>query len=202
MGKEVSFGWVDSYPIQHPQKRAFLHAYAEGSTIAKACDLAGVHRLTHYDWLKNDGPELAAYRAAFADARERRFEVLEQEARRRAVDGVESTYVGKDGQVYNEIKYSDTLLIFLMKGEHPEKYRDNYQAQINVQNNFDHFRDMMRLPEVHTKIYEGEVIRDADTGPASANAPRTDDLPPPSTNPPTDGGSQAGGDSSLTSGKP
>ena len=51
-------------------------------------------------------------------------DALEDEAVRRAVDGVDEQvfYQGKACGVVR--KYSDTLLIFLLKGRRPERYRD------------------------------------------------------------------------------
>ena len=48
--------------------------------------------------------------------------------RRRAVEGVEEPvgwYKGEAGGVVR--KYSDTLLIFLLKGRKPEMYRERYE---------------------------------------------------------------------------
>ena len=53
---------------------------------------------------------------------------LEDEARRRAFDGVQRSvfYKGKKVGVVRE--YSDTLLIVLLKAHEPEKYRENVKV--------------------------------------------------------------------------
>jgi len=61
---------------------------------------------------------------------------LEEEARRRAFTGVlEPVYgrVGKDedGKIGTVRKYSDTLLIFLLKGAKPGKYRENHKHELS-----------------------------------------------------------------------
>lgn len=66
------------------KKDRFIAAYGETGTITAAADLAGIHRSTHYDWLKTD----AAYAGRFEAAKEEAAERLEAEARRRAVEGV------------------------------------------------------------------------------------------------------------------
>lgn len=71
--------------IIHPKKRAFLAAYAECGTVTRAAEIAGIERNTHYVWLKDDPDYAKACEAAYEQAAER----LEQEARRRAVEGVE-----------------------------------------------------------------------------------------------------------------
>jgi hypothetical protein len=135
------------------QRRAFLAAYAVSGNLSRAAKAAKVARRSHYDWMTDP-----AYAAAFEDAREQAGEALEEEARRRAVTGTLKPviYQGslcreevaertesidpETGEVtvkteYKKIgkplairEYSDTLLIFLMKGAMPNKYRDNVQV--------------------------------------------------------------------------
>jgi hypothetical protein len=93
-------------------------AYRETGNISHAALLAGVHRRHHYRWL-ND-PE---YAAAFAVAQPMAVGVLLDEAHRRAVEGVVEPagwFQGEPGGYVR--KYSDTLLIFLIKGS-SEGYR-------------------------------------------------------------------------------
>ena len=102
------------------KKRAFLAAYAEVGTITRAAEIAGVERKSHYLWMAKD----PAYVEAFAAAGEQAGDRLEQEARRRAIEGVTEP-VWYRGQKVGEVqKYSDTLLIFLLKGAKPEKYAE------------------------------------------------------------------------------
>ncbi len=55
---------------------------------------------------------------------------LEAAAIERAVHGVVTITADKDGNVIKEeTRYSDTLLIFLMKARHPEKYRENVRLE-------------------------------------------------------------------------
>ena len=101
----------------------FLAAFAETATITAAAEVADVGRRTHYDWMAD--PE---YAARFADAEQEAVDALEAEARRRAVVGVEEPvgwYQGVPGEYVR--KYSDTLLIFLLKGAKPEKYRERFE---------------------------------------------------------------------------
>lgn len=90
-----------------------------------AAQVAGIDRGTHYRWLQDD-PE---YAAAFAESSESAIERLEREAVRRAAEGV-SEPVYHRGQVVGHVqKYSDTLLIFLLKAARPDKYRDNVRME-------------------------------------------------------------------------
>jgi hypothetical protein len=98
--------------------------------VTHAAAAARIDRTTHNHWL-NAEPH---YAEAFAVAKERANENLEREARRRAVEGTEEP-VFHQGKVCGGIrKYSDTLLIFLMKGAMPDRYRErvDVNAQVNV----------------------------------------------------------------------
>ncbi len=111
-------------------QRAALSAYAQTGNLRLALEAAKVGRRTHYDWLRDD-PE---YAAAFERAREEAADRLEEEAVRRAIQGVRRKRFTARGdpvidpetkQQYEELVYSDTLLIFLLKGLRPEKFRES-----------------------------------------------------------------------------
>lgn len=122
----------------------FIDALSLGGNVKIACMAAGVSRSTVYLERKNNQDFAASWDGALDEA----TDILEQEATRRAVHGVEEpvTSGGKlvmiDGEVIDPEtgekriikvpltvrKYSDTLLIFLLKGARPSKYRDNYKA--------------------------------------------------------------------------
>lgn len=97
-----------------------LAALAETGNVSKAAEAAGIDRGTHYKWASAD-PE---YKAACVDAMESAADKLEEEARRRAHDGVDEPVYQGGKKVGTVRKYSDTLLIFLLKGARPEKYRE------------------------------------------------------------------------------
>ena len=122
-----------------PKQQAFLAAYSMCGNVSAAARLARCARSQHYWWLQK--PE---YAEAFAEAREKALDLLEAEARRRAVEGTEEPVVHKgrlcykldpQGRRTNELltvrKYSDTLLIFLLKGAMPEKYRDSVKVELS-----------------------------------------------------------------------
>lgn len=109
-------------------KAKFLAEYRELGNVSYAAKAAGIARRSHYEWLKED----AEYKAAFEDAADEAADVLEAEARRRAVDGHEEPVFGSlgagagSGVVGAIRKYSDTLLIFLLKGSRPEKFAERH----------------------------------------------------------------------------
>ena len=111
-------------------KRRFLARFAETGNVTDACRAAGIkRRRVVYEWQERDDEFAAEYREAEIIA----TEVLEIEARRRAVEGLRRLKFDKGvaitdpetGEPYRELEYSDTLLIFLLKARAPEKYRDN-----------------------------------------------------------------------------
>ena len=93
------------------RQKAFLEEYKQCATITHACKIALIARQRHYKWLASD----PAYAKAFEEAKVAATDALVAEARRRATQGVEEP-VYYQGEVVGTIrKYSDTLLIFLLK---------------------------------------------------------------------------------------
>jgi hypothetical protein len=110
----------------HLKKPAVLAAFRGCANITRACQIADICRDTFYRWLKED-PE---FRAAYEDSREEAIQVLEDEAVRRAYEGVERPVYQGGKKVGVVQEYSDTLLIFLLKGARPQKYRDNMRQEV------------------------------------------------------------------------
>lgn len=107
------------------KKAAFLKAFGVAGTILHAAAAVGIDRHTHYNWLKSD-PE---YAAAFAEAEVGVTELLEHEAVRRAKDGVEEPVFHDGAIVGHKLKYSDLLMIFLLKARAPQKYRETIRNE-------------------------------------------------------------------------
>lgn len=90
-------------------------------------DSVGISRPTAY----NERRRNAEFARAWAEVEEATTEWLEREALRRAAEGVvekESWQIDKDGKrVLRErtTRYSDALLVFLLKARRPEVYREN-----------------------------------------------------------------------------
>jgi hypothetical protein len=90
--------------------------------VAAAAKATAIGRRTHYDWLEHD-PE---YAARFKDVDADVTEALETEARRRAQFGVEEPVYYQGQRVDTIRRFSDTLLIFLLKARRPEVYRERF----------------------------------------------------------------------------
>lgn len=107
-------------------KLSFLAALAETGSVTKAIALTGVKVRTLYGLKKSD-EEFAKQWEAALDAG---VDQLIDEARRRAYDGVEEQVFDKNGQLTGvRKKFSDILLMFLIKAKRPE-YRDRYGVEM------------------------------------------------------------------------
>ena len=87
------------------RKKELLAAYEEFCTVTAACRKVGLSRQTWYAWKGED----EKFAEDVGHAEESVADSLEEEAIRRARDG------------------SDTLLIFLLKGLRPHRYKDRYE---------------------------------------------------------------------------
>jgi hypothetical protein len=114
-------------------QKAFLTALQDGGNVRLACTAAQVGRTTVYERRAAD----AGFAAAWDVALEAAADLLEAEARRRAHDGWDEPVFGNlgagrgSGEVGTVRKYSDTLLIFLLKGARPEKYRERSDVKVS-----------------------------------------------------------------------
>lgn len=130
------------------KKAAFIAAFAECGNITQAAKIAKIERASHYRWLED-----AEYKGAFDAAQEQAVDALEQEARRRALHGVDEPVFYKGMECGAIRKYSDTLLIFLLKGLKPAMYRDNLRAEISGPDGGP-IESVQLAPEDVAKLYE------------------------------------------------
>lgn len=109
--------------IQEARKRAhqdaFLAQFVLVANIDAASRMSGIHRSTHYEWLEQD----PAYAARFEQTIPAAVDVLEVEARRRALVGIDKPVFYKGKRVATVKDYSDVLLMFLLNGRRPEVFR-------------------------------------------------------------------------------
>lgn len=108
---------------QARQKR-FLEALSDTGSVITAATVAGTSRTRVYELRKVD----PAFSAAWAEAEEIAVDRLEDEARRRAVEGVPEPLVsaGKlvrddNGQPITVRRHSDSLLMALIKAHRPPR---------------------------------------------------------------------------------
>jgi hypothetical protein len=104
-------------------KDRFLEAYAAIGTISGAAQHAGIGKRTHYNWLAAD-PE---YAARFGETHETAVDRAEQELRRRGVVGYDKPVYQGGKQVGTIREYSDTCLIFYLKGRRRDVFGDRQE---------------------------------------------------------------------------
>jgi len=106
------------------QQKSFLTQLEQTGNITMACRKAKVARRTIYDWLQKD----RQFKSAFDESVKIGIELLEDEAQRRAFHGYKKPVYQGGSLVGYVQEYSDTLLIFLLKGKKPEIYKDRQEV--------------------------------------------------------------------------
>jgi hypothetical protein len=105
------------------KREKFLETISASGNISLAAQAAGVSRRTPY-YHRDKDPDFAQ---AWEDAFDEFLDHAEKEAWRRATEGVEEP-IGFDKGVHQGMfvkRYSDTLLMFMLKGHRAEKFREN-----------------------------------------------------------------------------
>lgn len=103
----------------------FLAAFSQIGIITTAAENSKQNRMNHYNWMDKD-PD---YPARFESACTAAAETLENEAIARGRDGWKEP-VFYQGEIVGEvIKKSDILLMFMLKGMLPSKYRERYDLE-------------------------------------------------------------------------
>jgi hypothetical protein len=109
---------------------AFLAAFATTASVTKAAEAAGIDRCLHYRWLSED----PAYRERFTETRLQAGEALEDQAVLRAHEGVLKPVFFKGRPTGAVREYSDALLMKLLDGFLPEKYKRRSGVEVTGAN--------------------------------------------------------------------
>lgn len=113
---------------------AFLEGLASGHSVTTSAWAIGISRITAYDWRnkseatrQEDGSYTDDFCVRWDDAIQAGIESLEDEAHRRARDGVEKPVYQGGVMVGTVTEYSDQLMQFLLKGRAPRKFADRQE---------------------------------------------------------------------------
>lgn len=110
------------------RQRLFLEEFARNGNVLRSCQRLGIARGTVYgEWVKQ--PE---FKAAFEQAAEDATDLLEEEARRRAIEGVPEAVHYQGVRCDTIQKYSDSLLMFLLRGKR-EAFREKRTVGVGVE---------------------------------------------------------------------
>jgi len=111
---------------------AFFEELSKSGNTSRAAELTKISRMAIYERLERDEEFAVRYEKAKA----RGLEGLEDEANRRAFNGVEEPVFYMGQRVATVTTFSDALIQFLLKGGKPQKYRDRISTE-NVNLNSD-----------------------------------------------------------------
>lgn len=107
-------GTIDSSGLQS----RFLAAFGACSSVIQAARWAKISRNAHYNWMKDD----PTYPDRFREAEKKAARSLEDEAVRRAHQGLRKAIFYKGKIVGWETEYSDMLMLALLKAGQPDKF--------------------------------------------------------------------------------
>lgn len=111
--------------LTRDRKQKFIRALARTGVVTAACKFAGCGRNTAYYQRGID----ADFAIAWDEAAEMAADKLEREAWRRAT-GYWEPVIDKEGKRIARIKkYSDSLLILLLRAARPEKFRERTEVR-------------------------------------------------------------------------
>jgi hypothetical protein len=108
------------------KQREFIEAFSQYASITKACKKSKVPRRTIYDWFAAE----PMFKAEFDRATEQAIGALEDEAIRRAVEGVNKPVYQGGKKVGTVKEYSDSLLHLMLKARAPERFKDRSQQEL------------------------------------------------------------------------
>ena len=121
--------------LTRARQESFLNVLANTGNVTAAVAAAGTSRTRVYELRKTD----AAFAAAWDEAEDIATDRLEDEARRRAVEGVAEPLVsagklvrGDDGQPITVQRYSDKLLLELLKAHRPPQRERSVRFHLPV----------------------------------------------------------------------
>lgn len=116
--------------IGRRRRSAFLQALIRtGGKVNEAARMAGYADASNLRIFRRKDTLFAK---AWDDALVAAGDLLEDEAIRRAVDGVREAIYYKGDVVDFRLRFSDQLLMFLLKGIRPEKFRESMQVDATM----------------------------------------------------------------------
>ncbi len=160
--KDAENNEIDTSKLTSAEKRElFLEELSCSGNITKACEKSGLERAFAYRLKEKDD----VFGERWDRAKELGVEALEDEARRRAMDGVvRSTKHG----IHRE--FSDTLTIFLLKAAKPEIYSERIRNEITGAGGAP-----LNLAEDKIAIKLDAILKTAQSRRASAETPEAED---------------------------
>jgi hypothetical protein len=106
--------------ITQEQREAFIATLADTRNVTVAAREAGIARRAAFALRTRD----ADFAADWLDAEEAASDLLEHEARKRAIEGIEEPVYYHGKEVGKVRRHSETLLLMFLRAERPEKFAE------------------------------------------------------------------------------
>ena len=113
------------------EKQLFLHALSDHGIVSKAAEAAHISRSAVYRERGND----PVFCDAWTHAKEIATDRLANIAHQRAIDGIEEIRYFKGEPIGTVRKYSDQLLMFLLRAYRPSVFGASYQKNSESKDN-------------------------------------------------------------------
>ena len=142
----ASYRSIRQYRLGTTWHKPFLQALLETGSVILSRKKVDVDKCTLY-MHRDKYPD---FKAAWDEAMDEAVDLLEQEAMRRAVEGVDKP-VFYQGELVGHIReYSDALLMFLLRGKRPSRYAHSQQQHvIEHKGVIDSAPEKVRIIELH-----------------------------------------------------
>lgn len=134
----------------------FLDELAKHGNIGKALNVVNISRVELFKRRRDD----AEFRAIFEEAHSIGIDACEDEANRRAINGVPEPVFFQGEKCGTVQKFSDTLLMFLLKGNKPEKFKDRSESNIGLTGRVGIDTGKMTTEEIKAKLAGVKIIKD------------------------------------------
>ena len=115
--------------VSRRKRDIFLKVLRETGKVVEAAKAAGYGDSTFLRRVYKDDSEFAQL---WEEAVEAAYDRMEDEAVRRARDGILDPVYYKGEIAGYRLNYSDQLLMFLLRGARPEKFRDNVKIDATI----------------------------------------------------------------------
>lgn len=110
------------------RQEVFLFNLEKWANITQACRVSKLSRRTIYNWIDSD----AVFKVEYDQSLKIAIDVLEDEAKRRAYNGTKEPIYQSGKKVGTVTRYSDTLMIFLLKNLKKDTYKDVVHQQVSA----------------------------------------------------------------------
>lgn len=111
------------HPVTEAQWSKFYEVFSETANVSKSCEVANFSRTYFYQRLKEDAEFKKQHELEF----EKAVDKMEEEARRRAFQGILEPVFHKGEVVGHKRCFSDGLAMFLLSGYKPKVFKQRVE---------------------------------------------------------------------------